>query len=79
MEKINELYGGRIFNVKDFTPSQLNYLIKNGSRLLEATVKKNNKLFCRRCLMEITKLPIPYQYCRNCINLGNKLMASESF
>lgn len=70
MEKINELYGGRIFNVKDFTPSQLNYLIKNGSRLLEATVKKNNKLFCRRCLMEITKLPIPYQYCRNCINLG---------
>lgn len=37
---------------------------------MDATFKKNNKLFCRRCLMEITKLPISYQYCRHCINLG---------
>jgi len=70
MNNINEIFGGRIFNITDFEESELTYLLNHGGKIFPATFKKNNKLFCRRCLMEITKLPIKFKYCRNCINLG---------
>lgn len=70
MENIDRVFGGRIFNVADFEQSQLNYLVAHGSKIVPATFTKNNKLFCRRCLMEIIELPIKFKYCRNCINLG---------
>ncbi|WP_162261214.1 DEAD/DEAH box helicase family protein [Companilactobacillus kimchiensis] len=70
MKNINEFLGGRIFNLAELEQSELEDLISLGSQIVSATFKKNNKLFCRRCLMEIRKLPIEFQYCRNCINLG---------
>jgi len=70
MDNLNELFGGRILNTNDFEPAELTYLINQGGQVFPATFKKNNKLFCRRCLMEIPKLPIKFEYCRNCINLG---------
>ena len=70
MDNLNELFGGRILNTNDFEPAELTYLINQGGQVFPATFKKNNKLFCRRCLMEIPKLSIKFEYCRNCINLG---------
>lgn len=70
MDKINEYLGGRILKKADLKIDELNYLLENGGCLVPATFKKRNKLYCRRCLMEIVKLPIKSQYCRACINLG---------
>ncbi len=70
MDNLNEYLGGRIIKTTDLKPETLMYLQNCGGEIVAATFKKNDKLFCRRCLMEIKKLPIKFQYCRNCINLG---------
>lgn len=70
MIKINEYLGGRIFKTADLTSDEIEYLKNCGSGIVPATFKKNNKLFCLRCLMELKTLPGDFQYCRNCINLG---------
>lgn len=70
MDKINEYLGGRVLNVANLENEDLYRLQTLGGTICGATFKKNNKLFCRRCLMEIEKLPINFQYCRHCINLG---------
>lgn len=75
MEKLNEYLGGRILKLTDISPFQLAEL-EQSSRLVAANYKKKNKIFCRRCLMEIQPLPIKFQYCRNCINLG-KIQATD--
>lgn len=83
MTNINEYLGGRIFNITELDTMVLNELQNCGSKIFEATFKKNDKLFCRRCLMELPKLPIKLQYCRQCINLGkiqstDKLLISST-
>lgn len=70
MENLNEYLGGRIFSTNDLNPEVLKYLQGCGSTTVPATFKKNDKLFCRRCLMSLKHLPIKFQYCRSCINLG---------
>jgi len=70
MKNINEYLGGRIFKVSDFEQSELTELINMGGKKVEANIKRNNKVICRRCLMETVQLPSKFQYCRNCINLG---------
>ncbi len=70
MDKINEYLGGRILNAANLENEDLYRLQTLGGVICDATFKKDNKLFCRRCLMEIEKLPIDFQYCRHCINLG---------
>ena len=70
MNKINEYLGGRVLNTTSLNNEDLNELQTLGGKLCDATFRKDNKLFCRRCLMEIKKLPIDFQYCRQCINLG---------
>ncbi|WP_119318465.1 DEAD/DEAH box helicase family protein [Companilactobacillus formosensis] len=76
MDKINEYLGGRVLNATNLENEDLYKLQALGGVICEATVKKDNKLFCRRCLMEIEKLPIDFQYCRYCINLG-KIQAND--
>lgn len=76
MDNLNEYLGGRIIKTTDLKPETLMYLQNCGGEVVAATFKKNDKLFCRRCLMVIEKLPIKFQYCRNCINLG-KIQISD--
>lgn len=76
MNNLNEYLGGHIFNTADLTSDTLKKLQAIGGQIVPATFKKNNKLFCRRCLMEIEKLPIRFQYCRHCLNLG-KIQADD--
>jgi len=76
MDKINEYLGSRVLNATNLENEDLYKLQALGGVICEATVKKDNKLFCRRCLMEIEKLPIDFQYCRYCINLG-KIQAND--
>lgn len=70
MDKLNEYLGGRIFKTTDLQPEILTYLQGHGGKIVSATFKKNDKLFCRRCLMKLATLPGKFQYCRRCINLG---------
>src|SRR5699024_7899417 len=70
MNNINEYLGGRIFNVTSLNDEDVRELQALGSKVYPATFKKGEKLFCRRCMMEIKQLPIDFQYCRQCINLG---------
>lgn len=70
MNNINEYLGGRIFNVTSLNDEGVRELQALGSKVYPATFKKGEKLFCRRCMMEIKQLPIDFQYCRQCINLG---------
>ena len=70
MDKLNSYLGGRIIKTTDISPEDMQQLCHDGGKIVAATFKKNNKLFCRRCLMAIQKLPIDHQYCRHCINLG---------
>ncbi|WP_119327375.1 DEAD/DEAH box helicase family protein [Companilactobacillus musae] len=76
MIKINEYLGGRIFNTVDLAYDEINYLKNCGGKIVPATFKKDNKLFCRRCLMELKPLTKNLKYCRSCINLG-KIQASD--
>lgn len=76
MDKINEYLGSRVLNATNLENEDLYKLQALGGVICEATVKKDNKLFCQRCLMEIEKLPIDFQYCRYCINLG-KIQAND--
>lgn len=76
MNKINEYLGGRILNVTSLEIEDLHKLQVLGGEICSATFRKDNKLFCRRCLMEIKTLPIDFQYCRQCINLG-KIQADD--
>lgn len=76
MENLKEYLGGRIFNCRDLKKEDLQLLMTYGGQIVPATFKENNKLFCRRCLMEVKKLPIDFAYCRNCINLG-KIQTSD--
>lgn len=83
MTNINEYLGGRIFKTTDLDNKILNKLQGKGTQIVDATFKKNNKLFCRRCLMELVELPVEIQYCRRCINLGkiqvtDKLLISST-
>ena len=73
MNNFNEYLGGRIFSSTELTPEEFHYLEQIGGKVVATTFKKNNKLFCRRCLMEIKKLPTKLQYCRQCLNLGRLL------
>lgn len=77
MDNLNEYLGGRIIKTTDLKPETLLYLKDHGGEVVTATFKKNDKLFCRRCLMVIEKLPIDFQYCRSCINLGKIQISDE--
>lgn len=70
MDNLNEYLGGRIIQTTDLKPEVLQYLQSCGGKIVPTTFKKNDKLFCRRCLMKLDRLPIKLQYCRSCINLG---------
>lgn len=73
MDKLNKFLGGRILNLKDLDQEEIQHLLDLGSTIYPAFFKKNQQLFCRRCL---SKIDIG-GYCRSCLGMGKLQIDDE--
>lgn len=73
MDKLNKFLGGRILNLKDLDQEEIQQLLNLGSKIYPAFFKKNQQLFCRRCL---SKIDIG-GYCRSCLGMGKLQIDDE--